>query len=79
MRVIDVQEVGEDDTWCTTVPTMGAFVASGIVVSNSALYTAQYAARGRKGIPRRRDEVTPEHEEGAQEMRGQYGYGDMWQ
>lgn len=47
--------------------------------ADSCMYAAAYAARGRKGIPTRREESTPDHEDGATEMRGQYGYGDMWQ
>lgn len=49
VRVVGVRPAGTADVGCISVPGMGAFVASGIVVSNCA-YACAYATRGAENV-----------------------------
>lgn len=78
--VLSVHPAASADTWCTTVPTMGAFVASGVVVSNSLAYLCAFASRGSQGIPSLRsdldyDEDDEDEPESDASNRGRWGYG----
>lgn len=78
-KVVSVERARNDETWCLTVPIMGAFVADGCLVSNSVCYATSWAQRGKKGIPKVEREKDP-WEDGSHESsgdKGRLGYG-VW-
>lgn len=78
VTILGVELLDSGESWCIEVPGMGAFVASGVVVSNSVLYGCAYASRP---IPRRvnlRRVEEDEPEDGPLRPRGnsdRYGLG----
>lgn len=81
LRVVGVSPERVDNTWCTTVPVMGAFVANGVLVANSVLYAHSYASRGKAGIPKRLQKRHAWWEQSTEQTfseprgRGRFGYG----
>lgn len=82
-RAVRIGSVTEDDprdVWCLGVPGMGAFVAEGVVVSNSLAYGCAFASRGKAAIPPKlepKSEWDDEDEDDAptKQRRGRHGYG----